>query len=340
MTPPLRQPAAHAPRIHHALLVVLVVVIADVIVQVVVLAIAPNASASVLEALHSVLLALVAAPAIWFLLMRPIHRRAVAHQASAEQALREASALSLQYRTIVETAQEGIWVLGTDGRTTYVNRRLGEMLGQRADAMLGRTFFDYMDEEGRALARKIQGKGGLTGRHDFRFRKGDGTDLWATVSASTLPAAGTGAPGVLAMLTEIAESRDVAAVDHTVAVTSPSAAECIVLTDADGLILWVNEAFERVAGYTRTDAVGKTPRILKSGEQDPEFYEDLWRSIKAGQVFRAMLINRKKTGELYYIDQTITPLRTDAGRITHFVASGRIIPTGEPGAAEGRASAS
>jgi len=325
--PEVSRPAA--PTMVHAVVVVLAVVAADVAVMEGAHLLAPGLTETARDVLHWLLLAFVAAPVVWFLLMRPLHRRAVVERERAEAARREASAFDAQYRTIVETAQEGIWVLGPDGRTTYANQHLAELLGHRPEAMLGRTFFDYMDEDGRALARQIQERGGLSGRHDFRFRRSGGTDLWAVVTANPLPSP-TGAPtGVLAMLTEITERKLMEDEDHRLSVALAQSADCVVLTDADGVILWTNEAFQRVTGHSRTEAQGKTPRILKSGHQDPEFYADLWRAIKAGQVFRGMLINKRKNGELYYIDQTITPIRTDAGRITNFVAAGRLLTTGE-----------
>ena len=66
--------------------------------------------------------------------------------------------------------------------------------------------------------------------------------------------------------------------------------------------------------------LGKTPRILKSGEQDEEFYQKLWSQILSGQPYRGTIINRKKTGETYWSEQTITPMKDDDGDILHFVS--------------------
>jgi PAS domain S-box-containing protein len=93
----------------------------------------------------------------------------------------------------------------------------------------------------------------------------------------------------------------------------------VYFTDRNGVIQYVNPAFEETTGYTAEEAVGKTPRILKSGEHDEAFYEELWETILAGDVWRNELINRRKSGERYVVDQTIAPVEDD-GRITHFVA--------------------
>ena len=93
-----------------------------------------------------------------------------------------------------------------------------------------------------------------------------------------------------------------------------------VLTDTQGVIQYVNPAFEATTGYSRDEALGKTPRILKSGLHDAEFYRQMWAQFAQGLPFKGMVINRKKTGELYWAQQTITSMRDEAGHLTHFVS--------------------
>jgi sigma-B regulation protein RsbU (phosphoserine phosphatase) len=100
-------------------------------------------------------------------------------------------------------------------------------------------------------------------------------------------------------------------------------ADHILITDAHGTILYTNPAFERLTGYTRREAYGHTPRLLKSGKQDSSSYRGLWSTLLAGNVFRGTFVNRKKSGQLYSSGQTITPMRDDSGDITHFVSVGR-----------------
>ena len=97
-------------------------------------------------------------------------------------------------------------------------------------------------------------------------------------------------------------------------------ADSVVLTDTQGVIQYVNPAFEATTGYSRDEALGKTPRILKSGLHDAEFYRQMWTHFTHGAAFKGMVINRKKTGELYWAQQTITSMRDEAGHLTHFVS--------------------
>jgi len=97
----------------------------------------------------------------------------------------------------------------------------------------------------------------------------------------------------------------------------------VLITDREGRIQYVNPAFEKLTGYAREEACGKTPRILKSGEQGPETYQEMWKTLLAGQVYRGILVNRKKNGDLYYVEESISPVRDPNGEITHFSSNGR-----------------
>jgi PAS domain S-box-containing protein len=101
------------------------------------------------------------------------------------------------------------------------------------------------------------------------------------------------------------------------------AGESIIVTDPDGAIVYVNPAFERATGYTSAEAVGRTPRLLKSERLPREFYEELWRTILGGQVWHGEIVNRRKDGTLYTERQSITPVRDERGRITRFVSIGQ-----------------
>ncbi len=94
----------------------------------------------------------------------------------------------------------------------------------------------------------------------------------------------------------------------------------IVITDLDGVIEYVNPKFEQVTGYSSDDAVGNTPRILKSGKTAPEAYREMWELLTSGQEWRGEFANRKKNGELFWEFASISPIRDTAGKTTHYVA--------------------
>lgn len=94
----------------------------------------------------------------------------------------------------------------------------------------------------------------------------------------------------------------------------------VVISDPRGLIEFVNPAFSRVTGYTPAEAAGQNPRVLKSGQHPPEFYQHLWHTLLAGDTWQGELNNRRKDGSLYWESATISPVKDDEGRTTHYVA--------------------
>jgi PAS domain S-box-containing protein/putative nucleotidyltransferase with HDIG domain len=99
-----------------------------------------------------------------------------------------------------------------------------------------------------------------------------------------------------------------------------SAAEAIVITDVAGRIEYVNPAFEQITGYRSAEVVGQNPRILQSGEQDEGFYRVMWDTLTRAQVWQASLVNRKRDGTTYHVEETISPVLDAEGHIVSYVA--------------------
>jgi diguanylate cyclase (GGDEF)-like protein/PAS domain S-box-containing protein len=99
-----------------------------------------------------------------------------------------------------------------------------------------------------------------------------------------------------------------------------SAATAVVISDPGGVCLWVNPAFTRITGYPAEEIVGQPLSRLKSGAHDEAFYASLWKTILSGEAWKGEIVNRHRDGHLYTEEQTISPVRDEDGRITHFVA--------------------
>jgi PAS domain S-box-containing protein len=97
------------------------------------------------------------------------------------------------------------------------------------------------------------------------------------------------------------------------------AGEIIMITDLKGEIQYVNPAFERITGYRCVEAIGKNPRILKSGEQDEAFYKELWATLLRDEIWFGTLTNRRKDGTLYEQDTVISPVRDGSGKVVNYV---------------------
>ena len=94
----------------------------------------------------------------------------------------------------------------------------------------------------------------------------------------------------------------------------------IVITSREGLIEYVNPRFTKVTGYTRDEAIGQNPRILQSGETPPETYQELWATLLGGNEWRGILRNRRKNGELFWEEASVSPIINERGEMTHFLA--------------------
>ena len=102
-------------------------------------------------------------------------------------------------------------------------------------------------------------------------------------------------------------------------------ADMVIITDSAGIIEYVNPAFEAVTGYAQGEALGLTPRILKSGQHPTEFYQQMWDTVLAGQIYQGVIVNRKKNGETFIVEKTITPLRDVDGQVSHLISNDRDI---------------
>ena len=98
------------------------------------------------------------------------------------------------------------------------------------------------------------------------------------------------------------------------------ASDAVVITGADGKILYVNPAFTAVTGYSSSEAVGQNPSVLKSGLHSQAFYQQMWDTIRSGSVWDGEMVNRRKDGTLYNEEMRIAPVRDSTGQITTFIA--------------------
>ena len=234
-----------------------------------------------------------------------------------------------RYREIVETANDGIWMLDARLMTLFVNPRMAAILGYTVDEMQGRCLSDFVSEA--AWSDKQAGllrRGPAEREHaQGQYRRKDGSELWATVSRTRAFTEDGTFTGVLKMVSDIsdqkrAEGERQHALDSNVLLTNAveQTADSVFISDRAGRIEYVNPAFERTTGYTRSEALGNTPRLLKSGQHDEGFYQQMWAGLLTGEPYRGTLLNRRKTGELYWANQTITPITDVRGIITHFVS--------------------
>jgi two-component system, sensor histidine kinase and response regulator len=224
-----------------------------------------------------------------------------------------------EFRSLSEDALTGVLRLSPSGEVTYANQAAAETLGlPSAGALAGRglrTFFSAPADFDAAI-QDLRSRGQLRGREvEIVSAKAERRTLLLSASLYR---------GVLNVtftdITDrIREGQELRQLSRTVS----QMADTVVITDLAGVIQYVNPAFEELTGWRAVDAVGRNPRILKSGRQDDAFYRSLWETVRGGAVFQGEFVNRKRNGELYVETKTISPIRDPKGVITHFVATGK-----------------
>ena len=242
----------------------------------------------------------------------------ITERKEAEQALREGEQ---RYRELFEANPHPMWVYDLETLAFLaVNDAAIEKYGYTKDEFLGLTIKDIRPaKEVPALLDSIghvEGRSRTTGpwRHQLR----SGREILVEITSHPLTFAGRAARVVMAndVTGRLAAEREIRqlsqAVEH-----SPAS---VVITDRQGLIEYVNPKFTRVTGYSRTEVIGQTPRILKSGEMSQDEYRRLWQTISSGGTWQGEFHNRKKSGELYWEYASISPIIDAGGAVTHFVA--------------------
>lgn len=143
---------------------------------------------------------------------------------------------------------------------------------------------------------------------------------WIRISSRPLPPMSGGGRWAVAVFTDVTDQRKALEEVELLSRAVEQTADSVVITDFNGIITYVNPAFEGTTGYSRAEVMGQTPRVLKSGVHEPRFYEAMWAKLTDGKPFRGTLRNRKKNGELYWAEQTIAPIFGDHGEVTHYVS--------------------
>jgi two-component system cell cycle sensor histidine kinase/response regulator CckA len=162
---------------------------------------------------------------------------------------------------------------------------------------------------------------GDASRSEHRIVRADGSEhvIWAFPADRVVDATGR-VVQLSGVVQDITERKQATRIQHLQAAALESTANGIVITDINGAIEWVNPAYTTLTGYTLAEVKERNPReLVRSGAQDAPFYAELWGTILAGKVWRGEFINRRKDGTLYTEEQTITPVRDEQGRISHFV---------------------
>lgn len=213
-----------------------------------------------------------------------------------------------------------------DGTFIDVNEAFVVNTGYSRDELIGKSAVDLgiwnRPEDRERLLGQLQVEGTVRGL-DVRIctKSGEARDILASVARIAIG----DEECLLSIALDVTERQRTAEEMRKLARALEQSGDMVLITDHEGLIEYINPAFERITGYTSAEVIGRRSNILRSGMQGPEFYRTLWERILRGETFSEIFINRARDGAIFYEQKTITPLRNAAGEITNFVATGRDI---------------
>jgi len=245
---------------------------------------------------------------------------------------REHAALSLReseerLRLALMAANQGLYDLNLQTGKTVVSPEYARMLGYEPGELseTNATFRARLHDEDRTRVHRafIEHLSGALDEYRAEFRQKTKTGEWKWIFSlgRVVERDEQGRPlRMIGTHTDITERKRDEAELRKLSLAIEQSANVVVVTDVEGRIEYVNPRFEQVTGYAAAEALGQTPRILKSGEQDAECYRQLWQTIKSGNVWKGVLHNRRKDGTLYWDDTTIAPVFDSGGALVNFMA--------------------
>ncbi len=247
--------------------------------------------------------------------------RDISEQKEYEQALAESE---LKYRTLIETLPHAIAII-QDQKIVFANPALLQILKARSQQdVLGLNFLETVSEADKQKVSnyaKARQEGRLDKLPDHYFvtlKRFDGEPFPAEIFAHRIEYKQR--PAIQMVGIDISLRRANQAERARLASAVEQAAECIMITDPQGTIKYINPCFEKMTGYSVAEVIGNTPQILSSGKHSKAFYDNLWQTISSGKTWRGNFVNRKKDGSLFEEEAVISPVMDNVGNIVNYVA--------------------
>ncbi len=245
----------------------------------------------------------------------------ITERKQAEEALRESQE---HYRQIIETAQEGVWTIDAADRTTLANQHLADMLGYKVEEMIGKSVYEFMDEEGKAIAATSleNRRQGINQQLDFKFTRKDGSAVWVLMETSTLLDHNHQYMGALAMLTDITERKQA---EETIRLSEERFRTLyenntlgLYRTTPDGRILLANPSLVRMLGYTSFDDL--RARNLEQEGFEPSYSRSQFLNVmeKQGEIQGLESAWERRDGSIIFVRESARATRSAEGKILYY----------------------
>ncbi|MDK9701778.1 MAG: PAS domain S-box protein [Sulfuritalea sp.] len=226
-----------------------------------------------------------------------------------------------ELRGILDDLQDTYYRTDQTGTIVRASRSVEQLLGYTAEEMLGRKLTDfYCSQADRdEFLAKMQANGGHIVGGESRLRHRDGHELWVITTAHFIRDAAGNVVGVEGTTRDNTRQRRAEEELRLAAKVFESSGEAIMITDAEGCIISVNQAFSRITGHAAAEVVGRNASMLASGRHGREFFADMWRAMLDSGYWHGEIWNRRRNGEIFPEWLGISSVRDGQGKITHFV---------------------
>ncbi len=254
--------------------------------------------------------------------------RDISARKQAEEALRESEE---RYRLLAENISDVIWILDLETfRFRYVSPSVERLRGYTVEEVMAQDISAALTPASLQQIMKILPaviEKFLNGENMDEYTTNqveqpckDGSTVWTETTTQFVRNPETGHLEVYGVSRNITERLRAEQLLRQLSLAVEQSPASIVITDTQANMEYVNPRFSQITGYSPGEAIGKNPRILKSGQTSTETYRQLWDALSAGKEWRGEFINRRKNGELFIESAIISPITNPQGNITHYLA--------------------
>ncbi len=239
---------------------------------------------------------------------------------------RELAKSELRFRSLMENvATVAVQGYKLDGTVTFWNQASEQLYGYSKEEAVGSNLYSLiipedMKSEVEQAIQTMNATGQPIPSGELLLKNKHGGLVAVFSSHALVSSATSGEPELFCLDVDLTERKRAETQLKKVSLAVEQSPSSIVITDIDGTIEYVNEAFLTHSGYQMHEVLGKNPRILQSGKTAPHVFVDMWRALSSGQVWKGEMVNRRKDGKCYTEYAVIAPLRQQDGRITNYVA--------------------
>ncbi len=228
-----------------------------------------------------------------------------------------------EHQAMMDLLPQRLYRTDRQGRVTFLNLPLVEDIGLPKEACLGKTARDFYPPE---LAAKYDSDdqrvlaGETLALVEENIVRATGEKRYVEVTKIPVRDADGRVAGIQGIYWDITDRKRAEERLRQMAQVVENTMEGIIITDTHEKIVMINRAFTKITGYDEQEALGQTPRLLKSGRQDSHFYQNMWATIRATEHWQGEVWNQRKSGEVYPEWLSISALKNDQGQVTHYVS--------------------